>query len=59
MLDLELGLANMEQVDDRMAEFSRLDDRLVGQRHRYFYVMKAEDQAGRWTRSAVTTPTRV
>ena len=49
VLDLELGLANMEQVDDRMAEFSRLDDRLVGRRHRYFYVIgKDRRSVGPW-----------
>jgi len=37
-LDLGKGSAAFDTLDDRLTEFPRIDDRLVGKRHRYFYM---------------------
>jgi carotenoid cleavage dioxygenase len=36
-VDLGTGKVSQEQLDDRMQEFPRVDERLVGRRHRYGY----------------------
>ncbi|WP_156448295.1 carotenoid oxygenase family protein [Mycobacterium sp. NAZ190054] len=48
-LNMTTGAAVFEQVDDRMAEFPRIDDRLIGQRHRYYHVVgKHAPVLGEW-----------
>lgn len=36
-LDLDRRAADLTAIDDRIAEFPRVDDRVVGRRHRYLY----------------------
>lgn len=48
-LNLRTGAAAFEQVDDRMAEFPRIDDRLIGRQHRYYHVVgKHVPVLGEW-----------
>ena len=42
--DLETGVCRERQLDDRNAEFPRLDDRLVGYENRWGYAMVSEGQ---------------
>jgi len=42
-LDLATGQCREQQFDDRMAEFPRLDDRLVGYPNRYGYAVRGRD----------------
>ncbi|MEM7222084.1 MAG: carotenoid oxygenase family protein [Pseudomonadota bacterium] len=54
-LDMASGRASFQDLSDEMSEFPRLDDRRVGQCHRYFH-MAAKDPdsptkvAGEWNR---------
>jgi carotenoid cleavage oxygenase len=38
-VDLNVGKVREEQVDDRAQEFPRIDERLIGRRHRYGYAL--------------------
>ena len=54
-LDMASGRASFQDLSDEMSEFPRLDERRVGQRHRYFHMAaKDPDQptkvAGEWNR---------
>lgn len=40
-VDLNAGKVREERLDDRAQEFPRMDERLVGQRHRYGYVVQS------------------
>ena len=44
-VDLAAGKVLEERLDDRGQEFPRVDERLVGRRHRYGYTMSADDGA--------------
>ncbi|MFE0027721.1 carotenoid oxygenase family protein [Amycolatopsis sp. NPDC059021] len=44
-VDLTAGKVLEERLDDRGQEFPRVDERLVGRRHRYGYSVAAEDGA--------------
>jgi carotenoid cleavage dioxygenase len=43
ILDLDAGTYRAEDVDDRGAEFSRIDERLVGRPHRWFVATAKRD----------------
>ncbi|WP_020666323.1 carotenoid oxygenase family protein [Amycolatopsis nigrescens] len=45
-VDLNAGKVREERLDGRPQEFPRIDERLVGSRHRYGYAMQAVDGAG-------------
>jgi carotenoid cleavage dioxygenase len=45
ILDLGTGAVSVEQRDDRLCEFPRIDDRRLGRDHRYFHVA-AKDPGG-------------
>lgn len=48
-IDLQRGTVVIDQVDDQVAEFPRLDDRLIGRRNRYFHVVgKDRPVLGEW-----------
>lgn len=44
-IDLTTGRVREEQVDDQAAEFPRVPDALVGQQHRYGYMMAVPENA--------------
>ena len=43
-IDLAAGTVTEEQIDDRPGDFGRVDDRLVGQRARYGYLMALDGE---------------
>ncbi|MQA62544.1 MAG: carotenoid oxygenase, partial [Actinophytocola sp.] len=43
VIDLEAGKVRTSRIDDRKHEFPRLDERLVGRRHRYGYTVADRD----------------
>ncbi|MEC3917839.1 carotenoid oxygenase family protein [Nocardia sp. CDC160] len=45
-IDLTTGTVRAEQLDDRAAEFPRIDDRLAGLDSRYGHVVTASDDSG-------------
>jgi carotenoid cleavage dioxygenase len=48
-IDLEVGKVIEERIDDRAQEFPRVDDRVVGRRHRYGYTTYVGGDDG-WVR---------
>ena len=55
VMDLDRATVDITHVDDQMAEFSRIDDRQIGQRHRWFHVAGKDPDhpttvAGEWNR---------
>jgi len=71
-IDLSAGKVREERVDDRAQEFPRVDERLLGRRHRYGYAVSADlsdlsggsalhrnDLVGRSTQSRAFGPGRM
>ncbi len=54
-IDVKAGTARFDPLDDQLAEFARIDDRLIGQEHRYFHAAAKDPAdppqvAGEWNR---------
>ncbi len=45
ILDLGAGVVSVEQRDDRLCEFPRIDERRLGREHRYFHVAAKDPDA--------------
>jgi carotenoid cleavage dioxygenase len=52
-LDPAAGTARFDTLDERITEFPRIDDRLTGQPHRYFYAAAKDGTAGPGTWNAL------
>jgi carotenoid cleavage dioxygenase-like enzyme len=44
-LHLDTGVVSIQQLDDRLCEFPRIDDRRVGRAHRYFHAAAKDPDA--------------
>lgn len=54
-LDVSDGTTSFQELSDEITEFPRIDDRLVGQKHRYFHIAGKDPDAptsipGEWNR---------